>query len=389
MTPPAWRSAQPHKAGGLRGDAVDGDKLLLLADCAQEPQRVRAEADQPQDRECREAECRAAPHPQALSHPLGCEHEKRQHQPRRDLDPDADHQRAGGGAKARARPGGQCQRGGEEKHQQRVVVRATHGQLEQHGIEADECGCPARGVTQPARGAGDHGDGAEAREHGNRLECPQPAGDPERRRRVARKREQRPVRGMLERPSDEWKHRIGRCFRGDMRVGVQAVQRPHAGEVQVAKDILGDQRRAEEQGHVRHHDRNHDCAQRQRGSCQQDRQVARAHDQRQCLKTAARDAHTEAFERPGHPARPATAARRDVLRGPARGAGRQQEDRRYDAEKPQRAKGAQGPRAIAETTAGGERGGRIWSDSDALHWACGEHRLIVASTPPASVWCAR
>jgi hypothetical protein len=350
---------------------------------------VCTEADQPQDRQRGEAERRAARHPQALSHPLGCEHEKRQHQPRCDLDPDADHQCAGGGAKARARPGGQRQRGGEEEHQQRVVVRATHGQLEQHRIQADECGCPARRVAQPARGARDHGDGAEAREHCNRLERPQPGGDPERRRRIARKREQGPVRGMLERPSDERKDRIGRCFGGDMRVGVQAMKRPHAGEVQVAEDILGDQRRAEEQGHVRHHDRRHDRAQRQRPSCQQDRQVARAHDQGQCLKTAARDAHTEAFQWPGHPARPAAAARRNVLRGPARGAGREQEDRRYDAEQPQRAQGAQGVRAIAETTARGECVGGIWSDSDAVHWACGEHRLIVASTPPASMWCAR
>jgi hypothetical protein len=194
---------------------------------------------------------------------------------------------------------------------------------------------------------------------------------------------------MLEGPSHEREDRIGRCFGGDVRVGVQAVQRPHAGEVQVAEDILGDQRRAEEQGHVRRHDRHHDRAQRQRPSGQQDCQVARAHDQRQCLKAAARDAHTEAFQRPCHPARPAAAARRNVLRGPARGAGREKEDRRYDAEQPQRAQGAQRARAIAEATARGECVGRIWSDSDAVRWARGEHRLIVASTPPASMWCAR
>jgi hypothetical protein len=190
---------------------------------------------------------------------------------------------------------------------------------------------------------------------------------------------------MLERPSDERKDRIGRCFGGDVRVRVQAVQCPHAGEVQVAEDILGDQRRAEEQGHVREHDRHHDRAQRQRPSCQQDRHVARAHDQRQCLKTAARDAHTEAFERAGHPAGPAAAARRNVLRGPARGPGREQEDRRYDAEKPQRAEGANGARAIADATVGGDCVGRAWADSDARHWGGGLHRLIVASTPPASM----
>ncbi len=313
MAPPARRSVQSHKARRLCGDAVDGDELLLLADCAQEPQRVGTEADQPQDRQRAEAERRAPRHSQALSPPRGCEHKKRQHQPGRDLDPDAHDQCAGGGAKARACPGGQCQRGGEQEHQEGVVVRAAHSQLEQHRVQADERGCPARRAAQPAGGPRDHRNGAEAGEHGDRLEGPQPPGDPERRRRVAREREQGPVRGMLEGPSDERKDRIGRRFGGDVGVGVQAVQRSHASEVQVAEHILRDQRRAQEQDHVRRHDRRHDRSQRQRPRRQQDRQVARAHDQRQGLKAGARDAHAEAFQGSRHPARPAAAARRNVL----------------------------------------------------------------------------
>jgi hypothetical protein len=385
MTPPARRPAQPHETGGLRRDAVDGDKLLLLADRAQEPQRVGTEADEAEDRQRREAERRAARHAQALSHALGREHKKGKHQPRRDLDADADHQCPGGGPKPGARPGGQCERGGEEEHQQRVVVCSTHRQLEQHRVQADECSRPARGAAQPAGSARDHGDGAEAGEHGDRLECPQPGGDPERRRRVAHKREQWPVGGMLERPSDERKDRVGRRFGGDMGVGVQAVQRPHAREVQVAEHVLGDQRRTQEQRDMRDHDRRHDRPQRQRGGCQQDRHVACAHDQRQCLKAAARDADTKAFQRPGQPARPAAAARRNVLRGPAGGTGSEEEDRRYDAEQAKAAQGAKGARAIVDATVGSDCAGRARTDSDARDWGGGLHRLIVASTPPASM----
>jgi hypothetical protein len=53
---------------------VDGDELLLLADCAQEPQRMPAEADKPQGRQRDQAERRGARHLQALAHTLGCEH---------------------------------------------------------------------------------------------------------------------------------------------------------------------------------------------------------------------------------------------------------------------------------------------------------------------------
>jgi len=65
---------------------------------------------------------------------------------------------------------------------------------------------------------------------------------------------------MQERPSDERVDRIGGRFGGDMRVGVQAVQRTHAREREVAENVLGDQRRPQEQGHVRQQHRRGECA---------------------------------------------------------------------------------------------------------------------------------
>jgi hypothetical protein len=123
---------------------MDGDELLLLADRAQEPQRVGPEADQPQDCQRSQADRRAPCDAQALAHALGREQEKRQHEPGRDLDADAHHECGGGGAKARTRPDRQRQRGGEQEHQHGVVVCAAHRQLEHHGIQADECRGPGR-----------------------------------------------------------------------------------------------------------------------------------------------------------------------------------------------------------------------------------------------------
>jgi hypothetical protein len=194
---------------------------------------------------------------------------------------------------------------------------------------------------------------------------------------------------MLEGPSDEREDRIGRRFGGHVGVGVQAVQRPHAGEVQVAEHILGDQRRTEQQDHVCDYDRRHDRSQRQRSRRHQDRHVANAHDHRQRLKAGVREAHAEAFQGPGQPARPAAAARRNVLCRPSRGAGRDQEDRRHDAEEAKCAQGAQGARAIADTALRDACLGGVWADPDTGDWGCGVHRLIVASTPPAGMWWAR
>jgi hypothetical protein len=394
MAPPARCAAQSRQARGLGRHAVNGHQLLLLADRVEEAQRVRAEADQPDRRERRQAPNRACARPQALAPARGCEQQEGQHQPGGDLDPHARDQRAGGGAEARAGSCGERQRGGEQQQDQRVVVRPADRQLEQNRVQAHERRRPAPRVTEAAGGSGDHRHGGEARGDGDRLERPQPAGEPQRSGRVAGEREQGPVGGVLEGPSHEREDRIGRRFGGEMRVGIQAVQGSHAGKAQIAEHVLRDQRRAQEQNHVRGHDRRHKRAHRQRSRREQHQQVARAHAQRQGLEAAFADSDVQTLERARHPARPAAAASGDVRRGACRGAGRQEEDGRDQTDQANRAERTQSagtafcgrsvrtgcpPRPVSPTAA----------DLDAGCGGRGLHRLIVTSTPRLSVWWAR
>jgi hypothetical protein len=46
----------------------------------------------------------------------------------------------------------------------------------------------------------------------------------------------------LERPADEWEHRVGWGFRGHMRIGVQAMQHTQTRKLEVPEDVLGDER---------------------------------------------------------------------------------------------------------------------------------------------------
>ncbi len=132
---------------------------------------------------------------------------------------------------------------------------ATDGQLEQHRIQADEGGGEASRVAFLSGCATDECDRSEARGDGKGLQRPQPAGDPERRDRVAREREQGTVGRALEGPAHKQVDGIGGRLGGDVRVRIQPVQRAQAGEVEVAEDILGEQRGAEQQRHVRGEDR--------------------------------------------------------------------------------------------------------------------------------------
>jgi hypothetical protein len=394
MAPPARCAAQPHQARGLGRHAVYGDQLLLLADRVEEAQRVHAEADQPDSRERRQAPDRACEHPQTLARVRRCEQQERQHQPGRDLDPHARDQRARGGTEAWAGSGGERQRGGEQQQDQRVVVRTADRQLEQNRVQAHERRRPAPRVTEAAGGPRDHRHGAEARGDGEGLERPQPAGEPQRSRRVAAEREQRPVGGVLEGPSDEREDRIGRGFGGEMRVGIQAVQGSHAGKAQIAENVARDQRRAEQQNHVRGHDRRRKRAQWQCPRREQYRQIARAHDQRQGLEAAFADPDVQTFKRSRHPARPAAAAAGDVLRRACRGAGRHEEERRDHTEQANPAERTHS--AVRALCCRSARSGcslgpvrRIAADLDAGGGGRGLHRLIVTPTPRIGVWWGR
>ncbi len=98
MAPPGRRAAEAHQARGLRGDAVGGHQLLLLADRVEEAESVHAEADHA-DREQREhAERDARQRREALAAKRRREHEERQYETRGQLHPHTHREHARRGA---------------------------------------------------------------------------------------------------------------------------------------------------------------------------------------------------------------------------------------------------------------------------------------------------
>ncbi len=313
---------------------------------------MTAEADQADRAEHEQPEHGALQRRQPLACARRAEQHERQRQAGGHLHADPRHERRRGRAEARRGAGREHQRSRQREQDQRVVVRATHGEHEQHGIQPDEGRRPATRLPEPAGGAHDQRDGAEAAEHGERLERPQPARQPERHEGVAEQREQRAVGGVLVGPAQEGEDFVARGLRRDVRVRVEAVQRAESREADVAEHVLGDQRRPEQQDRVGRHDCCRDRAQAERARRRQHEQVARAHDQAERLKAARADAHAEPLQRPGQPADPAAAARGDVLRGLAGCAGDRQEGRRDDAEQPEQPQRPQQPSPVQRGAAG-------------------------------------
>ena len=304
---------------------------------------MRAEAEQADKRHRQQRGARAQRHAHALARTRRGEHQERQHQARGELQPDAGGERRGGGARMRARPrraGGQHERRRQRQQQQRVVVRSALRQHQHHRVQADERRRPNRGVAHAPGRTRDQRDRAEARQDGKRLERPQPAGQPQRHERVAQQREQRAVRRVLERPADERVHRVARRFGGEVRVRVEPVQRAHARERQVAEHVLGDQRRPQQQDHVRDHDRRRDPRERQPARGHQHQRVADADRQQQRLEAGARQADAQTSQRPRHPCRPAAGAGGDELGGTRSGARAHQEDTHDEAHQPEHAERA-------------------------------------------------
>jgi len=295
---------------------------LLLADGAEEAERVRPEADQSEGREQRQAQPGAGRHPHALALavpvPARPEHEERQRQPGGHLDPHPRDQRGRAAAKTRVGAGCQHQRGGERQQQERVVVSAANGQLEQHRVQAHEGGGEARRVALLPGRTRDQRNRADTRSNRDPLQRPQPPGEPERRDRVAPEREQRAVGRVLEGPAHEQVCRIRRHLGGDVRVGVHSVQGAQTGEIEVAEHVLGDQRWAQQQHEMRGDDRHPQSAPRYGARGEQHSQVARGHDQRERLEATRCYAHVQALQGASQPVRPATAAGGDILRWTAR-----------------------------------------------------------------------
>jgi len=347
---------------------------------------VRPEADQPDGPQREQAQACTDDDPPAIG-AAGCgERHERQQKSRADLDSHAHDQRHRGGSEARARPRRQCQGAPEQEQDQRVVVGAAHGELEQHRVQAHEGRGKAPGVPEASGGPRDQRHGPEARAHRHGLERPQAACDAQGARRVAREGEERPVGGALERPADEREDRIVEGFGREVRVGVQAVKAAHAREGQVAEDVLGDQRRAEQQDQLDRHDRRRQQPPGKRSGGEQHHQVARAHDQHERLEAILGETHFEAAKRPGQPIRPAAAAGRDVHRGACRGARGDQEHAAQHTDQ------AQAPACRQQSRSGPRpprRVGRALGDSGSRYGGCRLDQPIVTSAGPASMLRAR
>ena len=349
---------------------------------------MRAETDQREQAEREQAQHGRPGHPPALAPAARREHEERQRQARCDLDGDADDERRGPGAKARHRTRCERERGGEHHHDQRVVVRPADRQHEQHRVQADERRRPAPRLAELAGGARHERDGGEARGDGEDLERPQAARQAERRGGVAGKREQRSVGRVLIGPADEPEDFVASRLRGHVRVRVQAVQCPEAREAEVAEDVLGDQRRTQQQDRVGGDDRRDERAHRQGARERQHEQVAGAHDQRERLKVARAEAHAQALQRPGQPAGPAAAAPWDVLRWFSGGTGCREEDRHEDPQQAEQAERAGNRCRARQRPARAARS--AFRAAGGLERRCGQsrggrHRPIVTSTHQAGV----
>ncbi len=351
---------------------------------------MAAEADQPDCSEHDQPERCALQRRQSLAGARGAEQHERQREASRDLHADARHERRCCRAVARCGTSCQRQRACQREHDQRVVVRAADSEHEQHRVQPDERRRPAARLPQSPSSPRDKRYCAEAAEHGERFERPQPAVQPERHEHIAEQREQRAVWRVLIRPAEESKDFIARRLCCDVRVRVQAVQRAESGKADVAEHVLREQRRAEQQDHVGSDDRRGDSAQRQRARCEQHEHVTRAHDQAVELERARAHAQAEPFERASQPADPAAAARWDVLRRFARRARCDQQRAYEDAEQAKQPERAQ-PRRRAWF---GARPGTLVAAKGRQRSICrrarrcrgDRHRLIVTSSPPAGVW---
>lgn len=113
---------------------MQGDELLLLADRAEEAERMTAEADQRYRCNHDDPEHGALERPSPIPRTRRAEQHERQRQAGRDLHADPGYERCGSRAEARCGPRRERERGRQREDDQRVVVCAADGEHEQHGI---------------------------------------------------------------------------------------------------------------------------------------------------------------------------------------------------------------------------------------------------------------
>ncbi len=308
---------------------------------------MRSEAGQSDQQDGQQAEPGGGRDASACPPSRGREHEEGQREAARQLDagPGSQRQRSSArtGATTRlsrgspapvrrrgARSGArQPQRPRQRHQQQRVVVGAADGQHQQDWVQPD-VGCRHGGrAPRPLGSSRRQPDGQQARQGSQGFRRPQPGTEPQRREGVAGEGEQRPVGRALHRPADEREGRVGCGLGGDVGVGVQAVQGAHAGVVQVAEDVLGDQRRPQRHRQVGQDDPADQQRRRQPPGARESQQVAGAGAQHQDLEAGSAEVRPQARQRSGQPGEPATGIGGHEAGGPGGGL-RSQHDQRAD-----------------------------------------------------------
>lgn len=193
---------------------------------------------------------------------------------------------------------------------------------------------------------------------------------------------------MLERPAHEGVHMVRGDVGRHMGVWVEPVCRAEPGEGQVAEDVLGDQRRPEQQRDMCAHDRGCQRLARQAARAEQDQQVARAHDQHQRLEPTAAQPPPETVQGTGQPGGPAAARGRHIAGGRPRRLDRQHRDGPEHAEQPhdsqdvrQRRRGVPAAGALADAGVAGA--------PDRRYVGGCLYRLILAPARQAGVQRAR
>ena len=308
---------------------------------------MRSEAGQPDREDGQQAQPGGGSDASACPPSRGCEHEEGQGEAARQLDPGPGGQRQRRGARTGGRPRRSCgspvpvrrcgarscarqpQRPRQGHQQQRVVVGAADGQHQQDGVQADVGGRHGGRASRPLGRPRRQPDGQQARQGGQGFRRPQPGAEPQRREGVAGEGEQGPVGGALQRPADEGEGRVRGGLGGDVRVGVQAVQGAHAGVVQVAEDVLGDQRRPQRHRQMGQDDPADQQRRRQPPGARQSQQVARAGAQHQDLEVGRAEPRAKARQRSGQPGEPAAGVGWHEAGGPGGGL-RSQHDQRSE-----------------------------------------------------------
>ena len=189
MTPPARRPAEPHQPRGLGGDAVRRHELLLLADGAQEAERMHAEPEQPDERERQQR--RRTPRAPGARAPAArwCEHEERQHAGRRvTLMPDTGGQRRRAAAQVAApAPAVSASAPASASISSVSLCAPPTASTSSTGFRPTNAAaqpgeCPSRAAARAINATAPMLDG-----YGERLERPQPPRGSERHQRVAQR----------------------------------------------------------------------------------------------------------------------------------------------------------------------------------------------------------